>query len=169
MKNLTLVLSALVVVACGGPQERGVMSQEDRLNEQLALADEQNQKETEYNERFSAAETDDEEAAKFDQANAEYELKRATLSAADCPNTFPPESLKGYKPGTANLSIVFGNQGEVSEVTIDPVYAETPVGNCVLQAIRPVRIKTFTGPPETVEWQVELPEPKKQETAPKKK
>lgn len=168
MKNLTLVLSALVVVACGGSQERGVMTQEERLNEQLALADEQTRQEAEYNERFSAAETDDEEAAKFDRANAEYELKRATLSAVDCPNTLPAESLKGYKAGTANLSIVFGNQGDVTDVTIDSAYAETHVGNCVLQAIRPVRIKTFTGAPETVEWQIELPEPKKQET-PKKK
>lgn len=167
MTKQTMVVAALLVAACGGSQEPDIMTPEQRLDAQLRLAEEQNAKDDEYNSRYAASESGAEEAAKFDEASAEHELKRATLSAVECPDTMPPEDLKAYRPGTAQLVVTFGNQGEVTDVTIDPAYADTPVGNCVLQAIKPVRIKTFDGPPHKMDWKIELAEPKKKEPAKK--
>jgi hypothetical protein len=164
MKKTLLISAALLVVACGGSQEEQIKSPEDRLNDQLALADEQNKKDDEYNQRFAAADTEAEQAAMFDKDNAEHELKRATLSAVTCPDTLPPEDVKSYKPGTAKLTVTFGNQGDVTDATIDPTYADTPVGRCVLVAIKAVRIKIFGGPPQSMDWSVDLPPVKKAET-----
>lgn len=167
MKTVTMIVAASLAFGCGGAQEAGVMTPEERLEQQLALADEQNKKDDEYNERYAQSNSAAEEATKFDKPNAEYELKRATLSAVTCPDSMPPEDLKLFKPGTAQLVVTFGNEGEVSEVTIDSNYDDTPVGRCVLQAIKPVRIQPFSGSPEKMDWTVELPAAKPKET-PKK-
>ncbi|HSC86315.1 MAG TPA: hypothetical protein VLC09_03560 [Polyangiaceae bacterium] len=169
MKKPLSIAAALWLVACGGSQEPGIKTQEDRLNEQLALADEQNAKDDEYNSRYEASKTESEQAEQFDKANAEHELKRATLSAVTCPDTFTTEQLVGYKPGTATLVVTFGNQGDVTEATIAAPYTDTVVGDCVLQAIKPVRIKIFSGPPQKMDWTIELPPPKKPEKKDAKK
>ena len=60
----------------------------------------------------------------------------------------------------------------MKEAVLAPPYNDTTVGNCVLRAIEPVRIKIFSGPEVTMDWTVELAEPKKTEPAkkdPKKK
>lgn len=163
MKRLLPVIVCFGLAACGGSQDSGIKTPDERLEEQLALADEQNAKDKESAHRFDEASSETEEAQKFDKANADHELKRATLNAVDCPNTLLEADLKTYKPGTAELKVTFDNEGAVKEAVLASPYADTTVGTCVLRAIESVRIKSFTGPEETVDWKVELPAPKKKE------
>jgi hypothetical protein len=156
-KSLIFVLGASLLLASGcGPKKPKVKSQDERLEEQLALADEQMAEQDANKSRFSEDETDSEKAEKFDVEHAKHELKRATLNASDCPNTFEKSQLEGYQPGTAELQITFANDGSVSKATINSPYDGTPVGDCVLRAINSVQVRLYQGEEVTVEWKVEL-------------
>lgn len=166
MKSLWFGVGSLLFVACASTQEPGVMTQEERLAAQLALAEKQDGNSGVVDGDILS---DTEEAEKFDRAGAEHELKRASLSAADCPNTLLPEDKKAFQPGTAELKITFEpTEGEVSEVILQAPYNETPVGKCVLRAIEPVRVKPFAGESVSLDWTIELPAPREVEQ-PKKK
>lgn len=167
MKRTVIVAlgAALLLPACGGKQSK-VKSQEERLSDQLFLADEQVAKQEESKSKFEAAESDSEKAEKFDVDHAKHELKRASLNAVDCPNTFEKSQLVGYKPGTAELQVTFANDGSVSKLVLGPPYEGTPVGDCVERAIESVRVKLYQGELVTVNWKVELKEAKPQETKP---
>jgi hypothetical protein len=174
MNKVVFVMAAALLLASGcGPKKSNVKSQDERLEEQLALADEQIAKQDADKSKFEHVESDSEKAEKFDQDHAKHELKRASLNAADCPNTFEKSQLEGYQPGTAELAITFANDGSVSKATINSPYDGTPVGECVLRAINSVQVKLYQGEEVTVEWKIELakakpvdakakaPEPKK--------
>jgi hypothetical protein len=156
-KSVVIVMGAALLLASGcGPKKSKVKSQDERLEEQLALADEQLAKEDQNKGRFDEVESDSEKAEKFDADHAKHELKRASLNAADCPNTFEKAQLTGYQPGTAELRITFLNDGSVKEATINAPYDGTPVGDCVLRAINSVQVKLYQGEEVTVDWKIEL-------------
>ena len=164
---MILAVALAFGVGCGGKKSH-VKSQDERLEEQMALADEQVAKQEEQKKLMDEVESDSEKAEKFDKEQAKHELKRATLNASDCPNTFEPDQLKGFQPGEAVLQVTFQNDGTVKETTISSPYEGTNVGECVLRAINSVQIKLFSGEEVTVEWKVKLEAPKKKD-APKKK
>ncbi len=161
MKKTVVILAGALVfpVACGG-SKRTVKTQEERLEEQLALADEQIAEQEEQDTLYEEAESDSEKAAKFDKDHAKHELKIATNNAKDCPNTFEKEQLKDYQPGTAQLQITFNNDGSVKNVTLGPPYDGTTVGDCILRAFNAVFVKMYQGEEVTVNWEVELEEAK---------
>ncbi|OQX69077.1 MAG: hypothetical protein B6A08_07255 [Sorangiineae bacterium NIC37A_2] len=141
------------ITACGGNKHK-VLTPEERLAEQLAIADEQESSPSRG--RWADSEADSEKAEKFDPEFADHQLRRATLNAVDCPNTLPDDQKKQFKPGTAKVQIIFQTDGTVKEVVIDSAYADTPVGACVLRAYEPVQIKPYTGTDETLEREIEL-------------
>lgn len=156
-----LTLSALSLAACGGSkQESTIMTPEERLNRQIAMAenqkDERNQKLSEYD----GAETNSEEESKFDEESAEHELKRASRNAVDCPNTFEKAQLKGYSPGSATVSLVFETNGGVKDVSVSAPYSDTKVGNCILRAYGTVHIEPFVGEEVPKTFEIELGEAK---------
>lgn len=157
---MILAVALAFGVGCGGNKSH-VKSQEERLEEQMALADEQIAEQEQQRALMDEAESDSEKAEKFDKEQAKHELKRATLNASDCPNTFEPEQLTDFQPGEAVLQITFQNDGTVKEATINSPYEGTNVGDCVLRAINSVQIKLFSGEEVTVEWKVKLDAPKK--------
>lgn len=172
MKKTVLIAmgSALFLASgCGGNQ-RNVKTQEERLQEQLALADEQIAEQEEHDSTLEGVESDSEKAAKFDKELAKHELKRASLNAADCPNTFEKAQLEGYQPGTAEMDITFLPDGTVKDVSLRAPYDGTNVGDCVLRAMNSVLVRPFSGDEVTVPWTVELKEAKPTEAKdPKKK
>lgn len=139
--------------ACGGNKHK-VLTPEERLAEQMAIADEQEKQPDRGH--YKESEADSEKAAKFDPDFADHQVRRAMLNAVDCPNTLPDEEKKKFKPGTAKAQISFLNDGTVKEVILDANYAETYVGACVLRALETIQIKPYSGEEETMERDVEL-------------
>lgn len=165
MKTAMISLGALLLVACGGSQnDAKIMTPEERLNQQLALAEEGQEDDGKWDE----AETVDEEQSRFDKEGAEHELKVASLSAVDCPNTFEKSQLAGYEPGTATVSLVFENNGAVKDVTVSAPYSGTAVGDCVVRAMSAIHVEMFKGAAVPMTWEVELAEPKAPEAEKKK-
>ncbi|MCH2110683.1 MAG: hypothetical protein MK135_15280 [Polyangiaceae bacterium] len=156
MKIAVISLALLSATACGSSQDRRVMTPEERLEAELAYANERAGENEENSDQFSAAVSESEEEAQFDRAQAEHELKRATLGAVECPATFEKEQLKDFKPGTATVSVTFANDGRSKDVAISENYQDTSVGNCVLRAYQSVHIKSYTGEEETMTWELKL-------------
>jgi hypothetical protein len=144
---------ALVLPACGGNKHK-VLTPEERLAEQLAI-EEQNQSNPDRG-NYKAAEADSEEAAKFDPEFADHQLRRATLNAKDCPNSLPDEEKKKFKPGTAELKVVFQSDGTVKELVMDSSYVDTAVGACLSRAYEGIQIKPYSGEDQTIDWKVDL-------------
>jgi hypothetical protein len=156
MKTSMIILGALATIACGGGQKSSVMTPEERLNAQLAIAEDQKDSESDNTGRFSQAETVDEEESKFDEDSANHELRRATLNATDCPNTFEKAQLGAYQPGKATVSLIFENSGSVKDVNVSAPYDGTPVGDCIIRAMGTVNVEPFKGPEIPKTWDLEL-------------
>ncbi len=106
-------------------------------------------------------ETEDEKARQWDEKQADLELKRAARSAETCPGSVTEKS----PIGTANVTLVFQNDGHVKSSDIAPPYAETAVGACVLRAMGAVIVPAYQGDEKTVTWEIELKEPPKEKGA----
>ncbi|NLE87279.1 MAG: hypothetical protein GX607_12870 [Myxococcales bacterium] len=160
MKNtlvcaFALLLAALPLAGCGGEQAQ-VKTPEEQLAEELALAEEEARRRDDDLHRFDEATTDSEEAAQFDQRQAELELKRATRSAQDCPGSLPEEERKLFQKGVATVTLTFSNEGRVKQRSISSNYDDTAVGTCVLRAMGAVIVPVYQGPEKTIEWEVDL-------------
>lgn len=142
-----------ILFACGGEKHR-VLTPEERLNEQLAIADEQEKNPSQGT--YADAEADSEEAAKFDPEFTDHQLRMATLNAKDCPNSLPDEEKKKFKPGKADLKVTFQTDGTVKEVMMDSKYVDTAVGACVNRAYESIQIKPYSGDEQTLDWSVDL-------------
>ncbi len=160
MKTAWIALGAFLTMACGGSQGPGIMTAEERLNQQLAIADEQKAEQDESLSQYDEVATDSEEANRFNKEAAKHELKRAALNAADCPNTFEKAQLGDYQPGTATVTLTFENTGSVKDVSVSAPYADTPVGKCIIRAMSTAAIDPYQDPEVTTTWEVELQEPK---------
>ncbi|MDX2052505.1 MAG: hypothetical protein SFV15_08950 [Polyangiaceae bacterium] len=157
MRRSALLILGLGFMACAA-QESGIRTPDEYVAEQERLADEQAKaKAARGDDRMDAdEETDTEENAKWDQSHAELELKRATRSAQTCPEALPVEEQAKVERGVAKVTLIFANAGHAKTATIDPPYAETPVGKCVLRALSAVIVPAFVGDEHTVSWEVDL-------------
>lgn len=169
MRTTLIILGSLALAACAGSKGNSeVMTPEERLEEQLRMAEEQREVEDQSNSNFDEASTTAEEESKFDEESAEHEMKRASLNAVDCPNTFEKAQLGDYTPGKAEVNMIFTNEGNVKDVEVGAPYSGTPVGDCIVRAMSTVKIEPFKGDevPKTRELEMGPPKPK---AAPPKK
>jgi hypothetical protein len=155
MRILVAGVVALLLAACGGGESH-VKTPAERLEEEMAAADEQIAAEEADSGRFKEATTDSEEATKFDDRGAEIELTRAARSAETCPSSLPPEQQKDIKKGVAVVTLTFQNDGHVKDAKIASEYQDTPVGACVLRAMGAVIVNAYTGEEKTLDWKVDL-------------
>ncbi len=165
MRTIVIGLG-LFVFGCGPSYGgQGVKTPDELVAEQEALAEEQERERQAAGPVGSDTETDMEKRAKFDTKQADLELKRAARSGATCPGvvTEPGPS------GKAAVRLVFGNDGRVKEATIAAPFTETPIGECVLNAMKSVIVPRFTGPEETIEWEIDVEAKAEPEPEPKKK
>jgi hypothetical protein len=170
MRTAILVAAGLLV-ACGPSYTQTAKSPEEMLEEQDAIAQEQEQKRKEhasYGETSGDNTTDSERAAKFDENHTEMEISRAVRSAVTCPG------VSGQGPyGEAKVTMVFQTDGHVDaeKTTISDPFAGTPNGDCVLRAMTAIITKNFVGQPVTKEVTVKLEQPAAPpaEAKPKKK
>jgi len=163
MRTSLIILGSLALAACAGSKGNSeVMTPEERLEEQLRIAEEQRDVEEESTSNFDESATTAEEEAKFDEESAEHEMKRASLNAVDCPNTFEKDQLGSYSPGTATVTLMFENGGTVKNVEVNSPYSGTPVGDCIVRAMSTVHVEPFKGPevPKSRELELQAPKPK---------
>jgi hypothetical protein len=158
MKRIGLVILALTFGACGGPSygSTGIRTPDEYVEEQERLAEQQAQQEAQQPREGGDEETDLEKRRKFDERQSELELKRAARSAETCPGSLTADQQKAVQPGTAKVTLLFGNNGRVKQATLAPPYEGTPVGNCVLRAMGNVIVPAFDGPEHTVHWDIEI-------------
>jgi hypothetical protein len=152
------------VLACG-PSSGGqdVKTPEQVVAEQENLGAKQEEEAKLHQYSGPVGETELEQKQKWDQKQAELELKRAQRSAETCPSSVTEAAPKG----TGKITLTFGNDGHVKSSSIDPPYADTAVGKCVLRAMAAIIVPSFEGPEQTISWEVDLtaesPPPEKTE------
>lgn len=160
------MLGAVFIVACGD-KNGGIKTAEDRINDQVAIAESQKEDQNANLSHYDESATDTEEASKFDKEAAKHELKRAALNAVDCPNTFEKAQLGNYEPGKATVTLTFENAGSVKDVSVSQPYTGTPVGDCIVRAMGTVTIEPYDDPEVTTTWELELEAAKPPATGPK--
>ena len=151
-KTWALLLGTLAV-GCGpsyGGQD--VKTPEEIVEEQEELGAEQEKKAQQHQYTGPVGETELEQKKKWDQKQAELELKRAARSAETCPASVTEPAPKG----TGKVSLTFQNDGHVKSSSIEPPYADTAVGKCVLRAMAAVIVPSYVGSEETLAWEVDL-------------
>ena len=170
MKTSLIMLGALVAFGCSGSGTGDrILTPEERLEEQLRIAEEGRALEDQSTSNFNEAETVNEEESKFDEESANHEMRRAALNAVDCPNTFEKDQLTGYQPGKAVVTMIFEPNGVVKDVSVSAPYSETSVGDCIVRAMGTVHVEPFKGADVPKTWDLELEAPKPKEAAPPKK
>jgi hypothetical protein len=162
MRKCWLVVVSGCVMACGpsyGGQDVKTPEEVVAEQEQLGAKQEEQAKQNPYS--GPVGETELEKKKKWDQKQAELELKRAQRSAETCPTSVTEPAPKG----SGKVSLTFGNDGHVKSSSIDPPYADTAVGKCVLRAMDAVIVPSFEGAEETITWELDLsaesPKPEK--------
>lgn len=165
MRTSLIIMGSLALAACAGSKGNSeVMTPEERLEEQLRIAEEQRDVEDQNTSKYDESATTAEEEAKFDEESAEHELKRAALNAVDCPNTFGKDQLGDYSPGKATVTMIFENGGTVKNVEVSTPYSGTNVGDCIVRAMSTVHVEPFKGPEVPKTWELDLQPPKPKET-----
>lgn len=130
------------------------MTPEQRLQEEEMKAYEAEKAEKARGDDYEVpAETDERE--EFDKKQAELEMKRATLSARTCVKVV--ENAKATS--VADVTVVFGNDGNVRDASIAAPYTDTPLGECVLNAYRSVIVPPFRETDFTMAWQLDFNAP----------
>ncbi|HSO34074.1 MAG TPA: hypothetical protein VLT33_16180, partial [Labilithrix sp.] len=86
----------------------------------------------------------------FSESAARAKLSQANGVLAFC-------HKEGGVTGNGSASVTFGPDGSVAGVAIDPPYAGTKEGECVASQFRRVKVTPFTGAPQTVRTQFEVP------------
>jgi hypothetical protein len=62
--------------------------------------------------------------------------------------------------GKSTLSVTLGHNGHTKLVTIPEPFDGKPTGKCAVTAFEKLTFPPWSGPDETVEWPVEIPQPK---------
>jgi hypothetical protein len=154
MKRLVFAVLGVVQVACGPSfDSEKPKSPDEIVAEQEALGAEQQKKAHnagDYAEPTGS--TEEEKKRQWDDNYAALELRRASRSAETCPESVTEKSPKGK----AKVTLLFVNDGHAKDPTVDPPYADTAVGKCILRAMGAVIVKNFEGSPKTIHYEIDL-------------
>jgi hypothetical protein len=161
-----VVLGAFVVglmTACGPSMEADhVKTPDELIAEQEAAGAEQmrNQKDSNDYDTASAGQTDEDKRRGWDFKQADIELHRASHSAESCPESIEEKAAKGKaKPpalAKATLALTFANDGHVKTATIAPYEEDSPMGKCVLRAMKAIIVPAYEGSEQVVSWEIDL-------------
>jgi hypothetical protein len=160
MKRAFLVSFSFVVMACGPSYGGGDIKTPDEVvaeQEAMGAEQEKNQRNGGDYDDSAAGETDEEKKRKWDDNQADLELRRAARSAESCPESVTEKAEKGR----AAVTLIFANDGHVKEATIGAPYEEKAVGKCVLRAMKAVIVPAYEGAEKTVQYEIDLTGAKK--------
>lgn len=163
---LSVALSVFVAVSLGGcaleAKSQGAKTPDEIIAEQEAMGAEQMKEEESHETVVDDEETDLEKAKQFDKKQAKLELQRAGRSAETCPESLPEEEQAKAPRGTAEVELWFDNNGSVKKAELAPPHADTPVGACILRAMKAVIVPAFTGEIVQIKWKIDLSKKVKQ-------
>jgi hypothetical protein len=161
-----VVLGAFVVglmTACGPSMEADhVKTPDELIADQEAAGAEQmkNQKDNSDYDTSSVGQTDEDKRRGWDTKQADIELHRASHSAESCPESIEEKAAKGKaKPAAlakATLALTFANDGHVKTATISPYEEDSPLGKCVLRAMKAIIVPAYEGSEQVVNWEIDL-------------
>jgi hypothetical protein len=155
---------ALLASACGVEEHQDVKSSDAWLAEQEKEGGKQlAEAKKNRGNRDEPTQTEDEKIREWDDKQANLELRRASRSAETCPESVTEKAPKGM----ATVTLIFAKDGNVKDAKIDDVYAEKPVGACVLRAMGSVIVPAYKGDEHTVVWEVDLSGAKVKKSGPK--
>ena len=106
-------------------------------------------------------ELESDKIARFDKRQAKMELARAARSAVTCPGSIGTETQLPSQ--TTTVTLTFANEGHVKSASIDSNYADSPIGKCVLRAMKAVVVPRYSGSEVTTEWTIDFSEAKNEE------
>jgi hypothetical protein len=95
------------------------------------------------------SDTDTPSGRPFDREAAFVALEAAANTARTCQQAGGPS-------GSARVEVVFAPSGEVTDVSVDPPFADTPVGGCIMSAFALARVPPFDGEAVKLEKSVEI-------------
>jgi hypothetical protein len=156
-----------MLTACGPSMEADhVKTPDELIAEEEAKGDEQmkNTRDGSDYDDASSGPTDEDKRRGWDAKQANIELHRAANSAESCPESV---AEKKAPKGMASLTITVGNDGHVKSATIAEPYGEdTPVGKCVLRAMKAVIVPSYQGAEQTLNWEIDLRGGKERKSGP---
>ncbi|HEY3236656.1 MAG TPA: hypothetical protein VGJ84_18195 [Polyangiaceae bacterium] len=158
MRSISFACLLLVAACTSTTASTGIRSQDEYVSDEEKAAEEQEKKSKANPYIADSEQTDMEKKKEWDEHQAQLELARAARSAATCPSSLPEEEQKKVEKGVAKFSLVFKNDGHVKEATLQPPYADTPVGKCMLRAMLAVIVPAYAGSEHSIDWEVDLAE-----------
>jgi hypothetical protein len=98
----------------------------------------------------------------YDKDAVEIVLKRAAAMVKSSCGAATDESGKASGPwGATKASVRLGRNGHVRDVSVPSLYADKPVGTCVVHAFQNLIFPPYAAPADvTVDWDVEIVKPK---------
>jgi hypothetical protein len=97
----------------------------------------------------------------YDKEATEVSLKRAARQVKQNCGLAKDANGKAAGPwGTTKVSVVLGHNGHSKISTVPSPFEGTPTGRCTVQAFSNLTFPPWAGADITVEWDVELVEPK---------
>ncbi len=97
----------------------------------------------------------------YDKDQTEVVLKRAARQVKDNCGLATDDEGKRVGPwGKTQVSIVLGHNGHSKGATIPAPYEGKPAGRCAVQAFSNLTFPPWSGPDTTVQWDVEIIQPK---------
>jgi hypothetical protein len=158
-------------VACGGGYvgDRAKTPAEIVAEEERQAAKDEERAKTSDTGFTGDEELEADKVKKFDERQANLELKRAARSAVTCPGSIGGEQKEKLPSETATVTVTFANQGHVKSASIDAAYADSPIGKCVLRAMEAVIVPRYKGSEVTMDWKIDFSEAPQDEGDKKKK
>lgn len=97
----------------------------------------------------------------YDKEHTDIVLKRAARQVKENCGSAKDEDGKAPGPwGKTSAAVLLGHNGHSKGVTIGAPYDGTPGGRCILQAFSNLTFPPWSGPDTTVNWELELLQPK---------
>jgi hypothetical protein len=97
----------------------------------------------------------------YDKEATDVILARAARQVqANCGFAKNEDGKTGGPWGKTSVSITLGHNGHTRSVTVPEPFDGKPSGKCAVKAFSNLTFPPWSGPDETVEWPVEIPQPK---------
>lgn len=97
----------------------------------------------------------------YDKEATEVILNRTSRLVKDNCGHAKDEDGKAAGPwGKVSLSVTLGHNGHTRSVTIPEPFDGKPTGKCAVRAFSNLTFPPWTGPDETLDWPIEIPQPK---------
>jgi hypothetical protein len=98
----------------------------------------------------------------YDKEATEIVLNRAARQVlANCGFAKDEEGKEVGPWGKTSVSVTLGHNGHTRSVTIPEPFDQKPTGKCAVKAFANLTFPPWSGPDETVEWPVEIKQPRK--------